>query len=87
MIKPDGLYGNYTDEIKNAILESGFVILREKLVQLDEDTAGKFYAEHSSRSFFPGLIKYISRYLLIDINCFYFFLPEMLLITLLLLPD
>ena len=28
MIKPDGLAGNYTDEIKNSILESGFIILR-----------------------------------------------------------
>ncbi|XP_019077838.1 probable nucleoside diphosphate kinase 5 isoform X2 [Vitis vinifera] len=60
MIKPDGLSGNYTDEIKNAILESGFIILREMTVRLDEDTAGKFYAEHSSRSFFPALVKYMT---------------------------
>ena len=73
MIKPDGLSGNYTDEIKNAILESGFIILREMTVRLDEDTAGKFYAEHSSRSFFPALVKYMTRYLLPDINSCYFF--------------
>ena len=60
MIKPDGLAGNYTDEIKNSILESGFIILRVMTVQLDEDTAGKFYVEHSSRSFFPGLVKYMT---------------------------
>ncbi|RVW52139.1 putative nucleoside diphosphate kinase 5 [Vitis vinifera] len=60
MIKPDGLSGNYADEIKNAILESGFIILREMTVRLDEDTAGKFYAEHSSRSFFPALVKYMT---------------------------
>ncbi|XP_002276696.1 probable nucleoside diphosphate kinase 5 [Vitis vinifera] len=58
MIRPDRLSGNYTDEIKNAILESGFIILREMTVRLDEDTARKFYAEHSSRSFFPALVKY-----------------------------
>ena len=73
MIKPDGLSGNYADEIKNAILESGFIILREMTVRLDEDTAGKFYAEHSSRSFFPALVKYMTRYLLPDINSCYFF--------------
>ncbi|KAM7253633.1 hypothetical protein ACFE04_021787 [Oxalis oulophora] len=60
MIKPDGFRGNYTDGVKRVILESGFVILKEKVVTLDEDTAAKFYAEHSSRSFFTNLIKYMT---------------------------
>ncbi|XP_024036466.1 probable nucleoside diphosphate kinase 5 isoform X3 [Citrus clementina] len=60
MIKPDGLSGNYTDEIKKVILESGFSILRERVVRLDEDGAKTFYAEHSSRSFFSSLIKYMT---------------------------
>lgn len=60
MIKPDGLSGNYTDEIKKVILESGFSILREKVVRLDEDGATTFYTEHSSRSFFSSLIKYMT---------------------------
>ncbi|KAJ4717757.1 Nucleoside diphosphate kinase [Melia azedarach] len=60
MIKPDGLSGNYTDGIKKVILESGFRILRERVVQLDENGAATFYAEHSSRSFFSSLIKYMT---------------------------
>ncbi|KAH7565602.1 hypothetical protein JRO89_XS09G0232800 [Xanthoceras sorbifolium] len=60
MIKPDGVSGNYTDGIKMAILESGFSILRESIVQLDEDKAVTFYAEHSSRTFFTSLIKYMT---------------------------
>ena len=64
MIKPDGLFGNYTDRIKNVILESGFIIFKEKVVQLDEDSAASFYAEHSTRSFFSSLVKYMTRYLL-----------------------
>jgi hypothetical protein len=67
MIKPDGLFGNYTDRIKNAILESGFSIFKEMVVQLDEDSAASFYAEHSTKSFFSSLVKYMTRYLL----CFY----------------
>lgn len=64
MIKPDGLFGNYTDRIKNVILESGFIIFKEKVVQLDEDSAASFYAEHSTRSFFSSLVKNMTRYLL-----------------------
>ncbi|KAG2722586.1 hypothetical protein I3760_02G133900 [Carya illinoinensis] len=60
MIKPDGMSGNYTNRIKNVILESGFRIVKETIVQLDEDTAASFYAEHSAKSFFSSLIKYIT---------------------------
>ncbi|XP_008462283.1 probable nucleoside diphosphate kinase 5 isoform X2 [Cucumis melo] len=60
MIKPDGLRGNYTERIKGAIVESGFRILEERIVELDEDRASRFYAEHSSRSFFPNLVKYMT---------------------------
>lgn len=60
MIKPDGLRGNYTDRIRRAIVESGFRILKERVVELDEDRASRFYAEHSSKSFFPTLVKYMT---------------------------
>lgn len=64
MIKPDGLRGNYTDRIKRTIVESGFRILKERIVELDEDRAGRFYAEHSSKSFFSNLVKYMTRCIL-----------------------
>ncbi|XP_059455850.1 probable nucleoside diphosphate kinase 5 isoform X1 [Corylus avellana] len=60
MIKPDGVFGNYTDRIKNAILGSGFSIFKEMIVQLDEDSAATFYAEHSSKSFYSSLVKYMT---------------------------
>ncbi|KAH8514213.1 hypothetical protein H0E87_007160 [Populus deltoides] len=60
MIKPDGLLGNYTERIKEVIVDYGFSILREITAQLDQDSASSFYAEHSSRSFFPSLIKYMT---------------------------
>lgn len=62
MIKPDGVSGNFTDQIKNMILESGFNIVREKMLQLNEEKVALFYAEHSGRSFFTDLVKYMSRY-------------------------
>uniref|UniRef100_A0A5B7CB04 Nucleoside diphosphate kinase n=1 Tax=Davidia involucrata TaxID=16924 RepID=A0A5B7CB04_DAVIN len=60
MIKPDGLFGNYTDGIKKIILKSGFSISREMMIQFDEDSVSSFYAEHSSKSFFPSLVKYMT---------------------------
>ncbi|KAF2945371.1 hypothetical protein DAI22_02g212600 [Oryza sativa Japonica Group] len=63
MIKPDGLSGNYTERIKEVILESGFDIVKEAVVQLDAERASLFYAEHSGRSFFDSLVKYMTRYL------------------------
>jgi hypothetical protein len=62
IIKPDGLLGNYTDDIKRTILEYGFNIVKEKTVQLNDATVKRFYAEHSSKSFFSSLVKYMTRY-------------------------
>jgi nucleoside-diphosphate kinase len=61
MIKPDGLSGNYTDRIKEAILESGFDIVQEAVVLLDAERASLLYAEHAERSFFDSLVKYMTR--------------------------
>uniref|UniRef100_A0A804NSD1 Nucleoside diphosphate kinase n=1 Tax=Zea mays TaxID=4577 RepID=A0A804NSD1_MAIZE len=60
MIKPDGLSGKYTEAIKEVILDSGFHIVKETEVQLDAERASVFYAEHSQRSFFDSLVKYIT---------------------------
>ncbi|KAM0892812.1 hypothetical protein ACQ4PT_025502 [Festuca glaucescens] len=60
MIKPYGLSGNYTDKIKEAILESGFDIVQEAVVLLDAERASLFYAEHVGRSFFDSLVKYMT---------------------------
>ncbi|KAG5537986.1 hypothetical protein RHGRI_025173 [Rhododendron griersonianum] len=60
IIKPDGLAGNHTNKIKEIILDSGFSISKEMIVQLDEDSVKRFYVEHSSKSFFPSLLKYMT---------------------------
>ncbi|KAI3887552.1 hypothetical protein MKW92_022666 [Papaver armeniacum] len=41
------------------ILDSNFSVLREMMVQLDEDSVVIFYADHSKRGFFNNLIKYM----------------------------
>ncbi|MCL7042322.1 hypothetical protein MKW94_022665 [Papaver nudicaule] len=44
------------------ILEANFSILREMTVQLDENLARIFYAEHSGRGFFNRLVKYMTSF-------------------------
>ncbi|KAF3635519.1 putative nucleoside diphosphate kinase 5 [Capsicum annuum] len=61
IIKPDGVSGNHTDSVKETILNHGFKITEESFIQLDEDRVKSFYAEHSSRNFFPSLIEYMTR--------------------------
>ncbi|KAF3772705.1 putative nucleoside diphosphate kinase 5 [Nymphaea thermarum] len=60
MVKPDGVVNKYADTIKKIIVESGFDIVREMMVQLDESNATIFYTEHSHKSFFPDLVKYMT---------------------------
>lgn len=60
IVKPDGVSSNYTSSIKKIILESGFRIQKEVTVHLDEDSVRRFYAEHSTKSFFPNLVKYMT---------------------------
>ncbi|CAI9267608.1 unnamed protein product [Lactuca saligna] len=60
IVKPDGVFGNYTSSIRKIILDSGFSIQREATLHLDEDSVRSFYAEHSTKSFFPNLVKYMT---------------------------
>ncbi|GKB25246.1 probable nucleoside diphosphate kinase 5 isoform X1 [Tanacetum coccineum] len=60
IMKPDGVSCKYISSINKIILESGFTIQRELNVHLDEDSVRSFYAEHSTKSLFPSLVKYMT---------------------------
>ncbi|RWW43017.1 hypothetical protein BHE74_00051367, partial [Ensete ventricosum] len=60
LIKPDGICGNFANQIKQVISQSGFVIIHEMMVQLDVRNATLFYSEHSAKSFFPNLVEYMT---------------------------
>ncbi|CAA0821167.1 Probable nucleoside diphosphate kinase 5 [Striga hermonthica] len=60
MVKPDGVAGKHVDVIKKTISDSGFSIIDEIELQLDENAAKSFYEEHSSKSFFSSLVKYMT---------------------------
>ena len=60
MIKPDATKRNLTGKINSYIEAADLKIVGQKMTKLSEDQAKEFYAEHSERSFFAGLITYIT---------------------------
>ena len=60
IIKPDAVGKNIIGEIYSRFEKAGLKIVAAKLLQLDEESAGGFYAEHKERPFYPDLIEYMT---------------------------
>ena len=60
IIKPDAVSKNVIGEIYNRFERAGLKIIAAKMVQLDEDSAGGFYAEHNGKGFFDDLIQFMT---------------------------
>jgi len=60
MIKPDAVKAGKVDEMQTLIKEAGFKIIKQKKMQLSEEKAKAFYAEHKERPFFGGLVNFMT---------------------------
>ena len=60
IIKPDAVAKNVIGEIISRFEKAGLKIVAEKMLQLDEESAGGFYAEHQSRPFYGDLIEFMT---------------------------
>ena len=60
IIKPDGVDKNLIGQIITKITEAGFKIKALKMVRLTKDSAGGFYEVHKEKSFFNGLLEYMT---------------------------
>lgn len=60
IIKPDAVARNVIGEIYSRFEQAGLRIVAAKMLQLDEQQAGGFYAEHRERSFFGDLIAFMT---------------------------
>ena len=60
MIKPDATKRNLIGKINSYLENAGLKIVAQKMVRLEESQAKEFYAEHKERSFFSGLITYMT---------------------------
>src|SRR5215472_16888798 len=60
IIKPDAVAAGHTGAIVALLQQSGFKILGMRMTRLSEPQAQAFYAVHSARPFFNGLVKFMT---------------------------
>lgn len=60
LVKPDGVARGLIGEVISRIEAKGFRFVALDLRTLDEDTAGRHYAEHREKPFFADLVAFIT---------------------------
>lgn len=60
IIKPDAVKKNVIGQIYTRFEEAGLKIIASKMLKLDEEKAGGFYAEHKGRPFYEPLIEFMT---------------------------
>ena len=60
IIKPDAVERNLDTEIKEIFKKKGFLIKKEKKIQIEKVEAEKFYKVHETKPFYNDLCAYLS---------------------------
>ena len=60
IIKPDAVERNLENEIKEIFKNNGFLIVKEKKIQIEKSEAEKFYKVHETKPFYSDLCAYLS---------------------------
>jgi len=60
IIKPDGVQKNLIGEIYRRFEKAGLKIVAARMLQLNDESAGGFYAEHKGKPFYDDLIAFMT---------------------------
>ena len=60
IIKPDAVSRSLDNEIKEIFKSRGFLIIKEKKIQIEKSEAEKFYKVHETKPFYDDLCTYLS---------------------------
>ena len=60
MVKPDGVRRRLVGEVISRLEQKGYDIVEMRLFTIDEDLAGRHYAEHTKKPFFSELVSFIT---------------------------
>ena len=60
IIKPDAVSKNNVGQIESRFEEAGLKIVAMKMIHLDDELAGGFYAEHKERPFYKDLVGFMT---------------------------
>ena len=60
IIKPDAVERNLDNEIKEMFKQNGFLIVKEKKIQIEKSEAENFYKVHETKPFYNDLCNYLS---------------------------
>ena len=60
ILKPDAVGGNHIGDIYSRFEKAGLKVVGAKMLHLDDEKAGGFYAEHKERPFYGDLVKFMT---------------------------
>lgn len=60
LVKPDGVRRGLIGEIVGRLEDRGLKLVAARLVQVPPELAGRHYAEHQGKPFYPGLVEHIT---------------------------
>ena len=60
ILKPDCIQKNFTGKVISHLLKAGFEIVGMKMLKLNKETAGEFYAVHKNRPFYHNLVEFMT---------------------------
>lgn len=60
IIKPDAVSGHHIGDILSAIEKDGFIIIKMRMLIMDNQTAARLYAPHKSKPFYEPLLQFMT---------------------------